>query len=493
MSTENFDAIVVGSGAGGAAAAYQLVNSGLRVLLIEKGGSLPRDGSTLDVDRVVRQGEFLAREPWVDSQGRRVVPEEHFNLGGKTKWYGAALLRFDPQEFAADAAFSCRSWPVPYRELEPYYQQAESLLGVRHIEVEPDLKQIIARLATSGGHWQHSPIPMGLSSHITDNRLEAAHFDGFASVADLKADAENSFLARIAGQQNLTLLKGIEVTELLGFPGDPARIAGVRLDDRREFFAARVLLAAGAMHSPRLLSRYLATASLTRTLPAASQVGRNLKLHMLTAMVAFGPRRITDLIRKTALLTHAHYAHSSVQPLGFNAELIATLLPKFLPTWLARPMSERAYGFFLQTEDGSDERNAISERGSPQAVVRVFDYDGRRLSASEREHSHFARALQVSLLKSGLLAFTKRIGLAGTAHVCGTLICGNDPADSVVNAAGAVHGMRGLYVVDGSVLPRSSRVNPSLTIYAWALRTATLIARSARTEPNNRTVAEVTS
>jgi choline dehydrogenase-like flavoprotein len=36
--------------------------------------------------------------------------------------------------------------------------------------------------------------------------------------------------------------------------------------------------------------------------------------------------------------------------------------------------------------------------------------------------------------------------------------------------------MAGLYVVDGSVLPRSSRVNPSLTIYAWGLRVADQVA-----------------
>src|SRR5258708_6759818 len=91
-----YDAIVVGSGAGGAAVAYRLVRSGLRVLQLEKGTYLPVDGSTLDVERVVHQREFLAREPWVDGRGATLGPEEHFNVGGKTKWDGAALLRFSP-------------------------------------------------------------------------------------------------------------------------------------------------------------------------------------------------------------------------------------------------------------------------------------------------------------------------------------------------------------------------------------------------------------
>jgi choline dehydrogenase-like flavoprotein len=86
--------------------------------------------------------------------------------------------------------------------------------------------------------------------------------------------------------------------------------------------------------------------------------------------------------------------------------------------------------------------------------------------------------LQRGLLRAGLISFTQRIGLGGTAHVCGTLITGNDPLTSVVDASGRVHGLEGLYVVDGSILPRSSRVNPSLTIFAWALRTADLLARA---------------
>jgi choline dehydrogenase-like flavoprotein len=66
----------------------------------------------------------------------------------------------------------------------------------------------------------------------------------------------------------------------------------------------------------------------------------------------------------------------------------------------------------------------------------------------------------------------KSIPLAGTAHACGTLVTGNDPHHAVVDRNGKVYGLNNLYVVDGSILPRSSRVNPALTIYAWALRTA---------------------
>jgi len=140
-------------------------------------------------------------------------------------------------------------------------------------------------------------------------------------------------------------------------------------------------------------------------------------------------------------------------------------------------VAKRAYGFFLQTEDGSDVGNRV-QPGTPP----VLDYDEARLPAAALEHRRLTRAFQTALLKAGLLSFTKRIGLNGTAHVCGSLVCGRSPADSVVDASGQVHGMIGLYVVDGSVLPRSSRVNPSLTIYAWGLKVADVLLRKFQLE-----------
>jgi choline dehydrogenase-like flavoprotein len=471
----HFDAIVIGSGAGGSAAAYKLATAGLRVAIVEKGERLPRDSSTLDIDRVVHKGEFLSKEPWRDGRGNAFVPEEHFNVGGKTKWYGAALLRYGRHEFDADPAHQCFSWPFGYDELAPYYDEAESLLGLREFDPENDLKRISTRLTPD---WVAMPLPLALAPTILTHPDEAARFDGFASVANLKGDAETGFLSRLCGLPNVSMLTGKAVTELLPHPQSAQRIAGVRLEDGRTLSAHAVLLAAGALHSPRLLQRYVARNDLSERIQSADAIGRFLKLHLLTAVVAISASRKTDVIRKTQLFLNRRFPHSSIQPLGFDAQLIGTLVPRIVPRWLARQIGQRAYGFFLQTEDGAHRDNRVYDAGVGMSPV--LDYDPDRLTPAAREHGLLVSQFQRALLRAGLVAFSKRIGLAGTAHVSGTLVTGRDPASSVVDALGRVHGLESLYVADGSVLPRSSRVNPSLTIYAWGLRVAEKLAERLR-------------
>lgn len=472
-----YDVVIAGSGAGGSAAACRLARAGLEVLLLEKGPELPRDGSTLDVQAVVHEDRFKSREAWRDGRGGPLVPEEYFNLGGKTRWYGAALLRYSPEEFLADAAHRCRAWPVGYEDLLPYYEEAERQLGVRRFEREPGLARIVERLTGRGGAWTAEPLPMGLDTAILDDEAEARHFDGFASPRGYKGDGLRAFLDPARREPTLTIRTGEPVTALLASSTDPTRIAGVRTTAGRTYRARHVLLAAGALHTPRLVEAFLDRHGLTQSLPCARNVGRNLKLHLLTAVVAIGTRRQTDPLRKTTLLVHRDLPHSSVQPLGFDGELIAGLIPGLVPRAVARRLGERAYGFFLQTEDGShpDNRVAAAGVGSPP----VLDYDDARLPEARREHDRLVRRFRVALAGAGMIAFSQRIGLAGTAHACGTMIAGHDPRDSVVDASGRVHGLTGLYVVDGSVLPRSSRVNPSLSIYGWSLRVADRLARDA--------------
>ncbi len=472
----DYDYIIVGSGAGGAAAAWRLAQTGRRVLVVEKGRALPRDGSTLDFNRVIGEGAFKSREPWLDREGRQFVPEEYFNLGGKTKWYGAALLRYDRREFGAEPGFQCLPWPIGYADLAPYYTQAEQLLGVRTFDIEPDLQRIIARLNRSD--WRAQALPLGLSEVIISDRAEATHFDGFASVKGFKADAQNALLERASPQATLDILTGDAVDALLA-SATRERIAAVKLAGGREITGGTVLLAAGAMHSPRLLADYLQTTHLAATLPCARWVGSYFKRHFLTALLAVSPSRKTDALRKTAVWISDTMPHSSIQPLGFGSDVIASLMPRQVPGWIARQFADRAYGFFLQTEDGSDERNRVVA-GADGALPRL-DYDAARLPQAAVEHRQMIRSFRAALLKAGFMSFAQSIGLAGTAHACGTLLTGTDPARSVVNATGRVHGLENLYVVDGSILPRSSRVNPSLSIYAWALRVADVLAQGRAT------------
>jgi choline dehydrogenase-like flavoprotein len=465
----DYDDIIVGSGAGGSAAAYALARAGRRVALVEKGRPLPADGSTLDMDRVIRRGEFKSDETWLDKDDRHFAPEEYFNLGGKTKWYGAALLRYDRSEFEGEAAFQCLPWPIGYDELAPYYAEAERLLGVRAFAAEPDLVQITRRM--NGSPWRPAPLPLALSPDILADRHEATHFDGFASVRGLKADAQTALLDRIVPQARFTLITGQTVERLIADRPSPRRVRGVHCAGGRTITAERVLLAAGALHSPRLLQRYLRSTELAHRLPCAPWVGRYFKRHLLTALLAFSPSRKTDAVRKTVFWLSDQCPHSSVQPLGFGGDVIASLLPPFLPGSSGRWLADHAYGFFLQTEDGSHPDNRVSVEGEGTRLPRL-DYDPRRMPEALREHARMVGSFRRALLKAGFVCGVRRIGLAGTAHACGTLLAGSDPRRSVVGADGRVHGLENLYVVDGSVLPRSSRVNPSLSIYAWALRVA---------------------
>ncbi|MBL8407967.1 MAG: GMC family oxidoreductase [Candidatus Accumulibacter sp.] len=469
----DYDVIIIGSGAGGCAAAYHLTQSGKRVLLLEKGVPLPRDGSTLDADKVLRRGMFLSDEPWFDRHGATIVPEEHFNLGGKTKWYGAALLRFAAHEFAADADHACLAWPFPYEELAPFYDEAEQLLGVRQFGIEANFQQIVSGLRRRDAQWRRQPMSLGLAADILSHPEEARHFDAFASVRGLKCDAESSLLQRVSHKPNLTVLTGKAVSGFVATGGDVTRVSGVECEDGSRHYAAAVVIAAGTLHSPRLLQSYLERTGLAQVLPSYRQVGRNYKAHVLTAMLALSHRPVTDVLCKTLLLLHDDMPHSTVQTLGGNLaeEIVRSQMPRFVPDWLAAPIAKRVYGLFLQTEDGShpDNRVVATAQGSDRPLL---DYDLARLPAAQAEHRRLVRTLQRQLLGLGYVALVRAIPLQGTAHACGTLVTGNDPATSVVDAHGKVHGMGNLYVADGSVLPRSSRANPALTIYAWGLRLA---------------------
>jgi choline dehydrogenase-like flavoprotein len=192
-------------------------------------------------------------------------------------------------------------------------------------------------------------------------------------------------------------------------------------------------------------------------------------MHLNSAILGFSPFKDHDVLRKTAVLFNDRFPHSSMQCLGWiDGELLATQVPPEMPRFLDRFLGKRAIGFWATTEDSSSPYNRIIS-GGPGGKP-VMDYSLDRMEKMRKEHEALVDVWIDRLLHAGLVGFEKYMGLAGTAHALGSLVTGDDPAKSVIDPHGKVHGMEGLYVGDGSALPRASRVNPSLTIYAWGLR-----------------------
>ena len=204
-------------------------------------------------------------------------------------------------------------------------------------------------------------------------------------------------------------------------------------------------------------------------MPSADLIGANFKFHLNSAILGVSPFQMHDVLRKTAIFFNDAFPHSTVQCLGWmDGEILATQLPGAVPDFVSDALGSRAIGFFATTEDGSSAKNRVISRGTEG--MPILDYDLERIRPSHDEHQALVHAFEHQLLRAGLVGVNRYSGLAGTAHAVGSLVTGADARSSVVDPRGKVHGFENLYVGDGSVLPRTSRVNPALTIYAWGLR-----------------------
>ena len=88
-----------GTGAGGGTLAHELAATGKRILLLERGGYLPREKDNWNSQAVFVDNKYKARETWYDKHGKPFHPGIHYWVGGNTKMYGAVLLRLRERDF----------------------------------------------------------------------------------------------------------------------------------------------------------------------------------------------------------------------------------------------------------------------------------------------------------------------------------------------------------------------------------------------------------
>jgi choline dehydrogenase-like flavoprotein len=138
MSEGHYDAIIIGSGPGGGSVAWRLAKTGKRILLLERGGYLPRERENWDSQAVFVDARYQAPEVWYDSNGRSFHPGLHYYVGGNSKVYGGVLLRLRERDFeeVRHPDGISPAWPVKYDVFEPYYQAAEELFHVHGLRGE---------------------------------------------------------------------------------------------------------------------------------------------------------------------------------------------------------------------------------------------------------------------------------------------------------------------------------------------------------------------
>src|SRR5438093_3308795 len=126
------DVVIIGSGIGGGTLAYRLVQYGLSVTILERGGFLPQEPENWDVSAVFFRQKYVPQETWLDKEGTAFHPGTYYFVGGSSKLYGGAMLRLRERDFGElqHAEGVSPAWPISYQQLAPYYNLAEQLYRV---------------------------------------------------------------------------------------------------------------------------------------------------------------------------------------------------------------------------------------------------------------------------------------------------------------------------------------------------------------------------
>lgn len=501
-SANDYDVIIIGTGAGGGTLAHALAPSGLRVLVLERGDFIPRERENWEPAAVFEEKRYLARETWYDERDEPFQPYTHYCVGGNTKVYGAALLRMREHDFGEVRHFGGVSpaWPLSYEEFEPYYTRAERLYSVRGergadpceprgsapfprppLRAEPRIAELRDDIARLG--FRPFPIPLGVRIDDADpTPYHLGNFDGYPDPTEMKSDSHVVCVREALKRRNVTLLTRARAVRLLASPSG-REVAGVEVERDGERFVARagvVVAACGAINSAALLLRSACDAHPDGLANSSGLVGRNYMTHQNGCFVMVSSERNPSKFQKHFGMTDFYRGDGAARPPLGTIQLmgkpdlgtLAWLRGDKLPGADLAEVATRTIDFFLTAEDLPDPENRVMLRddGSIRIVYRrnnteAYDRLAARLEAILREvERRRGRAEPVFL--------HERLGVAGVSHQNGTLRFGRDPSASVLDPDCRAHDVENLYVVDGSFFPSSSAVNPSLTIMANALRVA---------------------
>lgn len=516
-STESTDVLVIGSGFGGAIAAYHLAAGGARVVVLERGPWLGAE----QFDQDFKFGASMTRiVDFTVGEGMSVLSGNC--VGGGSVVYFATMPRAPRFVFERQGSIGRRMWPaaVSRDSLEPWYDRVAEALPItkQSWETVPYAGGLWAAACANAGHTCN-PVPAAVDASLCANcnwMLSGCKFDAKRSLL------LNYLPAALAHGAEIRPLH--EVQQITRSPDGGYRVHYNTLDevDYREqtgngvLDAKLIVLAAGSAATPVILRR---SEPALGTMPDAvgkyfSGNGERLSTAVLNEDRL---RDVLGLDRGDGIAFQAgqigkgpvaacwdwqdgslpEYDRFSLEQLYFPPGLGTTLTQvadATGPTWFGKEKKEMMRHWkswltiFAMSEDdnegvfGPPPPTGNSMRVSQQ----MFGLGPLRYQPTKNTLNGWAKgdaAVKSILEKDGLakvMPWTNDVVGAVTVHPLASCRIGDDPKTSALDGNHELRGHPGIFVTDGSAVPGALTVNPAMTIAALAERAMPAIIRAGR-------------
>jgi choline dehydrogenase-like flavoprotein len=471
--SERFEVVVVGSGAGGGVVAGELADAGRSVLLLEA-------GPYKTAADYMRWEAYATHTMWwplafAEPAGEPGPPLPMFRgrcVGGTTAINTKVALRprqedYDKWHAAAGLAGDSGD-PFGESDLLPYLTRVEQRLGVRE---RTDWQKCVHTVVPGFKAMDAELHPV--TSYTDPNCMRCgACLQGCPTNAG--KNTLNTYIQPALVTGRLELRAGCSVHRVLIEDGEATGVEYVDADGALQpVHADVVVVAAGSIATPGLLIR-----SGVRELgsPSSDQIGRNLGFHIARLVEGLFDE-IQDAHMVYPITAHCMKfvndadggfvveAATVQDPIGFATALCDE---RGAPLWgepLVQALRQYRYftGLLTMVSDENTGTAWVDEAGRDRYT---FDWSPREQTAIDASLKFATEVLEA--------AGAKRVFHTGplSTHMQGSCRMGSDPARSVVDPHGESHDVRRLFIGDGSVIPRTVSVNPSLTIMALGSRLA---------------------
>lgn len=513
---KNCEFLIIGSGFGGAFAAHTLAKAGRDVLIVERGRWVARDDSCWDEVRLHLENPlYRGHVPVIINQKEGKIDEywPDDTVGGMSTFYGAAAFRMREEDFLgapaidADSRDSSTKWPVEYRDLAPFYDEAEKLQYVAgkmgdditgppramdFPQEAPELSEPSRRIYDAakklGLHPFHIPMAINFRGDCGKGKCVLCHTcDHYLCKVEAKNDLSVVVLpeALAAGAELLDDTRVVKINLSRG-KAISAQMVDQKTGNRFEIKAKYIVLACGALNSPHLLL----ASGIDRESASGELIGRFLMRHA-NGVVSGLSAKMTNpenvFHKQVAIIDYyfgdpekkkkPHGNWGLIQEIHTPGKGVMKANVPFGLKNIAAFMSNFLLNLLCIAEDMPQYSNRV--------YIDISSKDAFGMPALRVYHRYTRRDLEA---RNALYGVAKRILIAAGAlpvycfhidtfsHAIGTCRFGNDPASSVLDPECRVWGIKNLFVVDGSFMPSGGSVNPSLTIAANSLRVAKILA-----------------